>query len=414
MNTQIHLKINDKDDFVGFEYFNETITIYYPQTFDIFGTEKDHLLNYKEDKEAIRLLSVFVRSFHLADYKDRVEDKSPNENDKEKVTDYPIEAYAFIIDDYQRNGRYIEFETSFIRNGNGKIDWKKTLQQMPLIIENEPYYSNVITKQRKIVSGIMDDIYLFCAYESVLKFGSWFYGMNCNSIPTKIRQLKPDLKQLYAYTLEMKLAETFNDDTANRLKNMLMIVNGAKESYGVQRMGLKSYHSVFEKLIKWGLDNVGNLSRYNPRAVWNSEEAEDDELSPLRIDALRIENECAFILDAKFYQTTKPGAADINKQITYGENLYTNHEIIVKNGQSYEHNKIYNFFLVPCSSLEMKENIITNSGFIGKGYWRLNNHSYENVYLLNVNLIELLEKWNKNKPDSLLKEFKNIFSSIIY
>ena len=251
----------------------------------------------------------------------------------------------------------------------------------------------------------MDDIYTFCVYESVLKFGSWFYGMNCNSIPTKIKSLRPELKKLYSYTLENKLAETFNDDVVNRLKNMLMIVNGANEGEGVQRMGLKSYHSVFEKLIKWGLDNVGDLDDYNPRAEWNSEDAEDDILSPLRIDALRIEDRRAYILDAKFYQTSKPGAADINKQITYGENLYTNRDSKIEKGPIYDKDQIYNFFVLPTSQKEMGDKTIVSSNCVGKGNWRNNELSFEKIHLLYANLVAVLEQWNKNDQSKIIQEF---------
>ena len=274
MDNQIRLQTNIKDDFVGFEYSNKGITIFYPKTFDIFGNDDSHeYLDCKTDKKAIKLLSIFVRSFRLADSKDRFNDSSPNDNDKIDVVDYPIEAYEFMIDDYQRNGRYIEFESVLMRNGNGKIDWKRTLRLNPLIVNCQPYYLETITKQKRIVSSLLNDIYMFCVYESVVKFGSWFYGMNCNSIPSKVRQIKPELKKLYVHTIQTKMNGTFNDDTINRLRNMLMVVNGAKEGNGIQRMGLKSYHSVFEKLIKWGLDNVGNLDKYNPRATWNLEEA---------------------------------------------------------------------------------------------------------------------------------------------
>ena len=409
MSTKIILKTNDKDDFVGFEYCNEIITIYYPQTLSIFN-DNNHVLDCKKDKEAIRILSIFLRSFRLADSKDQINGRLPTDNDKDDVTDYPIEAYSYMISDYQRNGRYIDFETKYMRNGNGKIDWKKTFCQTPTIVNGKPHYLDAITKQREIVSSIMDDIYLFCVYESVLKYGSWFYGMNDSSIPTKTRELKPSLKELYIHTINTKLSETFNDDTINRLNSMLLIIRGANEGEGIQRMGLKSYHSVFEKLVKWGLDNIGNLGNYNPKAFWNSDSAGDDNLFPLRIDALRIENNKAYILDAKFYQTSKPGASDINKQITYGENLHANHDELVKNAPFYNEDEIYNIFIVPHLYAKQDNRLLSNSGFKSYSRWRKGNHSFENVYLWYINLTELLEKWNKNNRDDLLKAFNSMVS----
>ena len=212
--------------------------------------------------------------------------------------------------------------------------------------------------------------------------------------------------------MNIKISETFNDDSVNRLTNMLLIVKGANEGIGIQRMGLKSYHSVFERLIRWGLDNVGNLKEYNPEAFWNSENAEDDNLSPLRMDALRIENNTAYILDAKFYQTTKPGAADINKQITYGENLYTKHSELVKKGPIYSESNIFNYFFVPHLFSKDEDTMISFSGFKSRSGWRKGTLSYESVYLLNINLTTLLEKWNKNDRDTVVNAFRDAISSI--
>lgn len=411
--AQINLKTNEIDDFVGFEYKNGEITVCYPMTLKLFNDGNAHkVLDCNKDKNAIRLLAILIRSFKLAVYKDRVNDQSPTEENKAEVIDYPIEAYDYMIQDYQRNGRYIEFEHSYSLNGNGKIDWKRTLRQTPYFVDGSPVFFDVITKQKHIISNIINDIYLFCVYESILKFGSWFYGMNSGSIPAKNRTLKPDLKKLYIHTLNAKIAETFNDDTINRLTNMLLIVEGANEADGIQRMGLKSYHSVFERLIKWGLDNVGDLSKYNPQAYWNSESAEDDNLSPLRMDALRVENNTAYILDAKFYQTSKPGSADINKQITYGDNLYTKHDEFVKKGLMYSENNIYNFFFVPQLLSNDEENMISYSGFKSKSGWRNNTLSYESIYLLNIDLTALLEKWNKNDHETVIKAFYDAIGSI--
>ena len=407
MITKIYLEANPNDDFVGFEYTDEIITIYYPITLNLFNDDQTHrLLDCSKDKDAIKILSILIQSFSLADSKDLANEKSPNKNSKEKVVDYPIEAYQRMIEDYHRNGRYIEFETKYAMNGNGKIDWKKTLRQMPMIINGSSYYHNVVTKQKVIASDIMNDIYMYCVYESVFKFGSWFYGMNCNTIPTKVKQLKKDLKKLYSNTLENKLSETFDDDINNRLNDMLMIINGAKDYDGVQRMGLKTYHSVFERLIKWCFNNVDDLRVYNPRAVWNSEEA-DNTLSPLRLDALRIDNQSAYIIDAKFYQSSLPGAADINKQITYGENLYINHDVIVEKGQFYNKDAIFNCFVVPKASACMDPSHISKDDKVGKGFWRKNNHSFDTIHLLHIDLQNLLVLWSKNNRQPLIDEFKD-------
>ena len=412
--VKINLKANDSDDFVGFEYKNSNITIYYPITLNIFNNQPTKELDFDKDKEEIKLLSIFMHSFRLAVAKDRVDDQSPSDNDKSDVIDYPIEAYEYMIDDYRRNGRYIEFETKSVLNGNGIIDWKRTIRQQPLIVDDKAYYTNIVTKQKRIVSNILNDIYLFCVYDSIYKFGSWFYGMNHNSIPTKAKQLSPSIKKLYLHTLDEKIRETFNDDTLNRLQNMKMIVNGAKESSGVQRMGLKTYHSVFERLIKWGLDNVGDLKEYNPRAEWNKKEiAEGDEditdnLSPLRLDALRIEDNKAYIIDAKFYQKTKPGVADINKQITYGENLYFNASTLSRQKMPYNKENIFNVFIAPRTANYLNGNIVVDSGEVAESKWKTNNKSFESIRLFYVDLNKLLCAWYKNDKKETIFEFNEL------
>lgn len=400
MSNQATVWINsiDKDDFYGFEYQNNLINIYVPVTLGLFEGQ-NHKLDYDKDKELIKLLALFIRSFKLSACEDLVNDKSLNSNEDDSV-EYPYEAYQFIIEDYRRNGRYIEFETKQSINGNGKIDWKRTLQKQPYISNGQPTYLELVTKQKQITENIMNDIYLLCVYESIYKFGSWFYGMNCNSIPLKNKRIKPSLKRLYIQTVKTKLLETFNDDSLKRLNNMLLILQGTNESGGIQRMGLKTYNSVFERLIKWALDNVGDLSKYNPKAEWS----DGERLSPLRLDALRIENKCACIIDAKFYQNSLPQTSDIAKQITYGENLFIN-----SCDDEFDKNQIFNFFIAPRSCLNDK--LLIDSGKTAKGLWRQNNHSYETVCLLYIDLKELLLSWNLNNKSGVVSDFKIIMSN---
>ena len=404
----VYLIASQTDDFVGFEYLNNKIFIIYPFSLALFPGEACHVLDFQKDKEKIKLLSIFIRSFGLANDIDKINNQSPVDS-KLSCLDYPFEAYQYMIDDYRRYGRYIEFESKFSLNGNGNIDWKRTFKGQPMYVNGEPHYLNLITKQKVLTSNIICDIYNYCVYESVFKFGSWFYGMNCNSIPTKVKWLKPSLKKQYIKLLNDKINDTFNDDVVKRLQNMLLILKGVKENDGIQKIGLKNYHSVFEKLIKWGLNNVGDLRIFNPRAMWNSIEAED-KLYPLRLDALRICNNVAYVIDAKFYQTSKPETSDIQKQITYGENLYNKRDYFVNFGYQYERSKIYNIFISPCSVDKMSNNVLVDSNYIATGNWRTNSFSYEKVFLFYINFKALLELWNSNSCLPLINSFESICS----
>lgn len=127
-----------KFDYVGLIILNDIIINCYPK---YINDEKNISNDFKE------IVKVIKR------YNDR--------NDKLKdIIDYGIRnieeiqfnlisIMLFFIEDYYENGVYTKFQDVLEINGNGEIDWNRTVNEtFPIIVDNKPYYTEFQTKSK--------------------------------------------------------------------------------------------------------------------------------------------------------------------------------------------------------------------------------------------------------------------------
>lgn len=128
-----------KFKYVGLIIFDDIIINCYPK---YIGNEN----NIKNDfKEIVKVIK------HYFDRKDKKEYETFDYgiNNLDNIPFNLISVMLFFIEDYFENGVYSKFQNTLEVNGNGEIDWNRTINgNFPIIVNNKPYYVEFKTKSK--------------------------------------------------------------------------------------------------------------------------------------------------------------------------------------------------------------------------------------------------------------------------
>ena len=382
-------KVDRSNDFVGIRIEDGEINLYVPQ---VFRKEQ----NYKRD------LLLFLKSISLIGNPNK-EKLSKGSNDFKNF--WPINSYLWMIQDYLENGFYYNREKIYTNSFSGKIEWKKTLKQMPIYSDGNIIYDKLVTSKMAASNDLIAQIYKLCLKQSVDKIG-WVYNYN----------FKVDVQQIVS-TSEMisvvrkELNNTFDDVKRMRFNHMLKILKtteGNKMISDKYTYGIENYYYVFETMVDKLFDGIkeSDKKKYNPNGYWQLNNQKPGLASSLRPDTILKRDGVTYILDAKMYQygVTKdvgdlPETQSIQKQITYGDYAYHNlNEKKVRNAFILPYNKKIGKFVNDPNTLKYNDG---NLAYFGQAYtdWRNTEDpkDYEKVYAFGIDFNYLLE--NYNRPD---------------
>lgn len=267
-----------------------------------------------------------------------------------------------LLDDYFQNGIYINTQNTHELNGDGEINWNRTINFIhPLWQEEEPYYINFWTRK----NIIDDDNFIQRIHECLLT--------KCSRELEEISLM--DLLDMHGVYLTDFLLDDFGDKEyiLHRISNELNTEFNSRKQYVLKLMsalllenrsvsdtdsialfGTTSFNLVWETVCADVFDNKmitplsdlplfstvkipPNMLAIKPRTLkdlierpkWTSIDdaiALSDTLKPDLIFVERNENVCSFvILDAKYYTMRiesnkvegQPGVGDVTKQYLY-------------------------------------------------------------------------------------------------
>ena len=147
--------VTKSNDFVGIRIEDGEINIYVPQ---VFRKEQ----NYKRD------LLLFLKSISLIGNPDK---EKLNKGSDDTKDFWPINSYLWMIQDYLENGFYYNREKIYTNSFSGKIEWKKTLKQMPIYSNGNIIYDKLVTSKMMASNDLIAQIYKLCLKQSVDKIG---------------------------------------------------------------------------------------------------------------------------------------------------------------------------------------------------------------------------------------------------
>lgn len=398
-------KVTNKidDSFVGLKIRNDKVDFYYPESYDLDETS---LETARDDILAILFTISIAKTHSKSDFK--IESSLSNNEA------LPMLSFLWIINDYFKNGFYVNREKILKKNQRGRVDWKRTLNGQPLISKANIIYKDLVVEIKNDLDNLLVEIHKFCVKKSLDILG-WLFKVNSTSF---IRTIPFDkaIKNIYLDALKKELNQTYDDIKKLRLNHMLSIVDGLSDDRNANELvyGVDSYNYIFERMVNSIFGNR-DANKFNPSADWYLKALEYKKFpsSDLRPDTILVRGDTAYVLDAKFYRYgytadkgDLPETASIQKQITYGDFIKNNLEDKVK--------KIRNAFILPYNKKNNKlglSNIIEYIGY-SKTDYRKGLEDHEIIHAFLIDLKYVITTFNRldhgDDVDILISEIEKI------
>ena len=352
-----------------------------------------------------------------------------NEN-PEEITYNMLSIIIYLIEDYYENGLYSNYIKVMETDGNGEINWDKTINETQALIHNrKPYYLELYTKK-----NINDnENYFKLLHEFILtectkklKDAKLLNLFDFKAITLSNNTLNDfGSKQYVLYRINQELNVQFNNRKQSLLKAMYFYIKQEdyyhKDNDSFNCYGTNSYNLVWEDMCGSVLNNklkehlyelnLKNSNIYDKNETLLSiiekpkwyllnelnqcKKSEEETLIPDSITFYDNEHGLEFIIfDAKYYKwplNRKPGINDIIKQYIY-ELAYE--DFMKKNG--FVDSK--NCFLIPYDG-----ETVENKGFVELNILKKLGLKNIQVILLPAKTINQLYIENKELDISKLK-----------
>lgn len=398
-------KNDDGDRFVGVKAEGDNVVVYFPIGYELPKTEQD----LRQD--ILHLFSV------LAEFTSRDDRILPMKKfEAPQSVDFPINAYLEIINYFmEQNGYYTEKEPVYKTNDRGKIDWSRTIKrQRPLIQANgSPVYTQYTVRfSSPNDKNLITQIHKYCVYESFSKLG-WLFTPLLPEQPLLRRDDKMFLSVLYE-----KMANTYNDRDKRLFSAMISMIEYLDEQPNQKQFyfGTDRFEYVWEKLID-RVFGIKDKQNYFPKTRWTLRTGKKKTNAALEPDTIMLYDGKIYVLDAKYYRfgitgdpNDLPESSSINKQITYGEYIYTQKKFKEKYGEDVP---VYNAFIMPYNAnnnLFSSNEIFLNIGE-ATGDWKTKGHKYERVQGIVVDIHYLMHHYIGKTENQIMQLAKSIESA---
>ena len=368
----------------------------------------------KDFKQTLQVIKKYKNSNENIDYEnDELEDISFN----------LLSIMIFFIEDYYENGIYNKIQNILEINGNGEINWNRTINgTFPIIKDNKPYYTELQTKYK--INDLFDYFRLLHEYiitECSKRLENAGLLELFDLTPVEISELELEdfgEKDFILNKLEKELNIEFNTHKQSLLKSMhtyLTEENSLTNENYLTLYGTSTYHVIWEeiccKVLGDKLDKkISDLKL--PKAYHSNKKLIDIIKKPKWIlnsgssipakrtfipDLVTFHEDCFIILDAKYYNikfeentlSGEPGLESITKQYLY-ELAY--HEFIKSCGFK----DVKNGFLFPTYDLK-----VNNKGYVELEI--LFNLDLKNIQVIILPAREMNQLYLNNKKISIEK-----------
>ena len=240
--------------------------------------------NIKEDfKEVLKVINKY----------NRVHEDFDNLNDDlEDISMYILSLMLFFIEDYYENGVYHNIKHILETNGNGEINWNRTVNDtFPIIINKKPFYTDLQTNYK------MDNIfnYFRLLHEYIItkcsKYMEKFGLLDMFDLsPVELSDKELDDFGDIDYILNrlmMELNVEFNTHKRKLLKSMhdyLTQLNSFSHDKLLSLYGTRAYHEIWEEMCAQVFNNKLDTKLIDLDVGFESKHSLKKELSDLGID----------------------------------------------------------------------------------------------------------------------------------
>lgn len=405
MNKDVKIVPVDKSNsFVGIKIDEGIVKVFVPRVF-------------REDEDWKKDIRLFLKSIEIAKTKN-TENVNKGSNNIDNA--WPIDSYLWLINDYLENGLYYNREKKLSRSNSGKIEWKRTLQQVPIYSDGNIIYDQLITSKMTPANDMITHIYKLCLRQSVDKIG-WLFNYNFHIQIDQIVSIKEMIMRV-----RKELNETFDDIKRIRFNHMLNILTtteGDNMLSSHYSYGITNYYYVFETMVDMLFDGItgDEKKKYDPNGYWQLNGQNRFLASRLRPDTILKRNDKTYILDAKMYQygathdrSKLPETQSLQKQITYGDFVSNNlMDKNIRNAFILPYNKLLKSFINDPNAMKYND---SNLVYFGYAYvdWRDDEdfQDYDNIYAFGIDFNYLLNNY-KNPDYEIINQFCKVIEENI-
>jgi len=244
----------------------------------------------------------------------------------------------WLISDYSRNGIYRRLRHHEIVNGDGMLNWKRTIERMsPVISGRSPIYTDVITRNSsQDREHLISRLHKYVIEHSFKDYG-YLMGYAPLSLDHEPFEPLSDLPNISVCInrVNSEIQNAFSD----RALHLLSMIRSWLEARmvavksGLALYGMSAFHVVWEQACSHLIGNQReSWQGFIPRPQWKSSNGEVQSSETFRPDIVNQINgpggKYLLIADAKYYRLTmppalsgQPGVNDIAKQLWYEECL---------------------------------------------------------------------------------------------
>lgn len=405
MNKDVKIVPVDKSNgFVGIKIDEGIVKVFVPRVF-------------REDEDWKKDIRLFLKSIEIAKTKN-TENINKGSNNTDNV--WPIDSYLWLINDYLENGLYYNREKKISRSNSGKIEWKRTLQQVPIYSDGNIIYDQLVISKMTPANDMITHIYKLCLRQSIDKIG-WLFNYNFHIQIDQIVSIKEMIMRV-----RKELNETFDDIKRIRFNHMLNILKtteGDNMLSSHYSYGITNYYYVFETMVDMLFDGISGdeKKKYDPNGYWQLNGQSRFLASRLRPDTILKRNDKTYILDAKMYQygathdrSKLPETQSLQKQITYGDFVSNNlRDKNIRNAFILPYNKLLKSFINDPNAMKYND---SNLVYFGYAYvdWRDDEdfQDYDNIYAFGIDFNYLLNNY-KNPDYEIINQFCEVIEENI-
>ena len=351
-----------KFDFVGIVAVKDKVVFCYPK-----------YTTYSDKEKILEELKLAIKAIRKYDSKGELVHLH-NRDDKGEYNKLALSLH--ILQDYFENGVYTNIQEIIETNGDGEIDWDRTINEtFAYIKDNRPYYLELKTR-----SSQNDDFDYFkrlheCIVTQCSKYLKELTILDFFDMP-EVLLSELDLKDFgdtdyILYRLEREIANQFITRKQNLLKTLYTFVatsgtSSQENSYSLY--GTNCMNLVWEKACGQIFGNIHDQVESEikkPQWYLNGGHYETRSLIPDIITECSIDYRNIFcILDGKYYLVKtdddisgNPGVQDVVKQFAY-------HESFLEYLQTHHCESVFNAFLFPL----LEENVLCQNEILIRGF----------------------------------------------
>ena len=143
------------DSFVGLRVIGNDIHFFYPES-------------YHFDMNAPTVRSDIIdllRTIEIA--KTTSKDPLRANNKINQTGEFALLSYLWVIKDFLANGFYINREKRYKLNQSGRVNWKRTMRQQPIISNGNIIYPNMVVEVKNSVDNVLVEIHKYCVKKAL-------------------------------------------------------------------------------------------------------------------------------------------------------------------------------------------------------------------------------------------------------